>query len=455
MRKSGTLPLRNFKTAQTVYDLEKSNTLISNLVPNMQNLEPSNMANEVLPNTSNLEPPRRPDEILTILTSTNVEIPMTLGNLSSGSDVPVANNVNQIIEESRQSGNVTHEILGNTSGDNSNTVLNPNENLLSVSTSNQLAADSFASNFVPSKPTATHLLAPAVRNDAYLERASTIASSSHQLIVNTGRVNGHQLSTPSTSSSNNQQRNLVAPLVQSNSHQFTLEINLTIDHSSELSEDSFDYVLVKIKETAIAAFRNLKVLDSTLIKRNHRLEVLELDTNTEFNNIFPDSSDRIIELCGDDLNLQMETARDYKLIAKEASDNLKRNYLKRINNSIGMLRIKINLLEEEFKRNVSSLMNLVYALATDEEKIVMKSKVNQLVTDYFLSPRNNYINWVKANKANSALLEHDLSDTESQSYEREVDNDTDDFVYDDFDCRLRMNNPTRVIPISPTPIDID
>ena len=64
----------------------------------------------------------------------------------------------------------------------------------------------------------------------------------------------------------------------------------------------------------------------------------------------------------------MEIARDYKLIAKEASENLKRGYLKRINNSISMLNIKINLLEEEFKRNVNTSMNLVYALAADTEK---------------------------------------------------------------------------------------
>ena len=89
-----------------------------------------------------------------------------------------------------------------------------------------------------------------------------------------------------------------------------------------------------------------------MIERNHGLKILELDTNTEFLNIFSDSSDRIVELCGDDLNLQMEIARDYKLIAKEASENLKRGYLKRINNSIGMLNIKINLLEEEFKETL-------------------------------------------------------------------------------------------------------
>ena len=49
-------------------------------------------------------------------------------------------------------------------------------------------------------------------------------------------------------------------------------------------------------------------------------------------------------------------------------------------------------------------MNLVYALAVGTEKAEIKSNVNQIVTDYFMPPRSQYINWVKANKAESPLL---------------------------------------------------
>ena len=54
-------------------------------------------------------------------------------------------------------------------------------------------------------------------------------------------------------------RNLIAPVIQNASHQFTFEINLSIDHSPELSEISFGYVLIKIKEIATTAYQNLKV----------------------------------------------------------------------------------------------------------------------------------------------------------------------------------------------------
>ena len=53
-------------------------------------------------------------------------------------------------------------------------------------------------------------------------------------------------------------RNLIAPVIQNTSHQFTFEINLSIDHSPELSETSFGYVLIKIKEIATTAYQTLK-----------------------------------------------------------------------------------------------------------------------------------------------------------------------------------------------------
>ena len=52
----------------------------------------------------------------------------------------------------------------------------------------------------------------------------------------------------------------------------------------------------------------------------------------------------------------------------------------------------------------------------------------QIVTDHFMSPRSHYINWVKANKADWALLEQNISDTENRNDKREVVDDTDDFV---------------------------
>lgn len=172
---------------------------------------------------------------------------------------------------------------------------------------------------------------------------------------------------------------------------FSLNVNLSIDHTTAINLKSIECVMLKVKEACLKAYHAVLEPGESIIRRMFRIEELSLPSNKEFDNIIPSTIANIESYCTGNLDLINIFAKDYKATIESAKMEIKSDHIRRLNNSIAFLNGTLTNVETSLENAVNSLMEDVFDAATEKEKDDLNTEVKNTIHTFFTKPQSEYI----------------------------------------------------------------